>query len=79
MPKIWQVMVSMILIKNFAHEDHEGDGPFKTEMNWVLELLLLSSGFIIRYYIKVLRMIQRQKLMPWMKVLDDTRSKLIKS
>ena len=78
MPKIWQVMVSIILI-NFEHEDHEGDGPFKIEMNWVLELLLLSSGFIIRYYIKVLRMIQRQKLMPWMKVLDDTRSKLIKS
>ena len=42
MPKIRQVMVSIILIKNFAHEDHEGDGPFKTEMNWVLELLLLS-------------------------------------
>ena len=41
MPKIWQVMVSIILIKNFEHEDHEGDGPFKTEMNWVLELLLL--------------------------------------
>ena len=40
MPKIWQVMVSIILI-NFEHEDHEGDGPFKTEMNWVLELLLL--------------------------------------
>ena len=41
MPKIWQVMVSIILIKNFAHEDHEGDGPFKTEINWVLALLLL--------------------------------------
>ena len=41
MPKIWQVMVSVILIKNFAHEDHEGDEPFKIEMIWVLELLLL--------------------------------------
>ena len=29
MPKIWQVMVSIILIKNFAQEDHRhgGDGP----------------------------------------------------
>ena len=38
MPKMWQEMVSIILIKNFAYEDHEGDGPFKTGMNWVLEL-----------------------------------------